>query len=106
MSRAAGQKVGLSGITRFATGLPVTLASDGDNFLVQAQNNGINSTSIDLPNMAIGNLEINNNPRNGKPYFNTALFSPNPLGKGTRPGDRSTARASTTGTWRFTDSSH
>jgi hypothetical protein len=70
----------ISGITRFATGLPVTLASNGDNFLVYAQNNGINSTSIDLPNMAPGNLEINRNPRNGRPYFNTALFSPNALG--------------------------
>jgi hypothetical protein len=70
----------LSGITRWATGLPVTLTNNGDNFLVYAQNNGINSTSIDLPNMAKGNLEINNNPRNGKPYFNTALFTPNALG--------------------------
>ncbi len=70
----------LSGITRFATGLPVTLTSNGDNFLVYAQNSGINSVSIDLPNMAAGNLEINNNPRNGQPYFNTALFSPNALG--------------------------
>jgi hypothetical protein len=70
----------ISGITRFATGLPVTLASNGDNFLVYAQNNGINSISIDLPNLAPGNLEINHNPRNGQPYFNTALFSPNALG--------------------------
>ena len=70
----------ISGITRFATGLPVTLASNGDNFLVYAQNNGINSVSIDLPNMATGNLEINHHPRNGQPYFNTALFSPNALG--------------------------
>lgn len=70
----------ISGITRFATGLPVTLASNGDNFLVYAQNNGINSVSIDLPNVAPGNFEINHNPRNGQPYFNTALFSQNPLG--------------------------
>ena len=70
----------ISGITRFATGLPVTLASNGDNFFVYAQNNGINSVSIDLPNFAPGNLEINHNPRNGQPYFNTALFSPNSLG--------------------------
>jgi hypothetical protein len=70
----------ISGITRFATGLPVTLASNGDNFLVDAQNNGINSVSIDLPNVAPGNLEINHNPRNGQPYFNTSLFSPNSLG--------------------------
>jgi len=70
----------ISGITRFATGLPVTLSSNGDNFLVYAQNNGINSVSIDLPNMAPGNLDINHNPRNGQPYFNTALFTPNALG--------------------------
>jgi hypothetical protein len=70
----------ISGITRLATGLPVTLISNGDNFLVDAQNNGINSLSIDLPNMAPGNLEINHNPRNGQPYFNTVLFSPNSLG--------------------------
>ena len=70
----------ISGITRFATGLPVTLASNSDNFLVSAQNNGINSVGIDLPNMAPGNLEINHNPRNGQQYFNTALFSPNALG--------------------------
>jgi hypothetical protein len=70
----------ISGITRFATGLPVTLTSNGDNFLVYAQNNGINSVSIDLPNMAPGNLDINHNPRNGAPYFNTALFTPNALG--------------------------
>lgn len=70
----------ISGITRFATGLPITLASNSDNFLVYAQNNGINSVSIDLPNMAPGSLEINHNPRNGQPYFSTALFSPNALG--------------------------
>ena len=70
----------VSGITRFASGLPVTLASNGDNFLVDAQNNGINSVSIDLPNVTAGNLEINHNPRNGQPYFNTALFTPNALG--------------------------
>lgn len=70
----------LSGITRFATGLPVTFASYGDNALVYVQNNGVNSVSIDLPNYTPGNLRINHNPRNGLPYFNTALFTPNALG--------------------------
>jgi hypothetical protein len=70
----------LSGITRFASGLPVTFMSFGDNALVNVQNNGVNSVSIDLPNYTPGNLEINQNPRNGKPYFNTALFTPNALG--------------------------
>jgi hypothetical protein len=76
----------VSGITRFATGLPVTFASFGDNALINVQNNGINGISIDLPDVAPGNLQINHNPRNGQPYFNTSLFSPNPLGT---PGDAS-----------------
>ena len=70
----------VSGITRFATGLPVTFASFGDNALVYVQNNGVNSVSIDLPNYTPGDLHINHNPRNGRPYFNTSLFTPNALG--------------------------
>jgi Carboxypeptidase regulatory-like domain len=70
----------LSGITRFASGLPVTFASFGDNALVYVQNNGVNSVSIDLPNYTPGNLEINHNPRNGLPYFNASLFTPNAFG--------------------------
>jgi hypothetical protein len=70
----------ISGITRFATGLPVTFASFGDNALINVQNNGINGVSIDLPDVVPGNLQINHNPRNGQPYFDTTLFSPNALG--------------------------
>jgi hypothetical protein len=70
----------LSGITRFASGLPVTFASSGDNYLVQVQNNGVNATSIDMPNYDGSGYKINHNPRNGKPYFNTAAFTPNALG--------------------------
>jgi hypothetical protein len=70
----------ISGITRFSTGLPVTFASFGDNALVYVQNNGVNSVSIDLPDFHPGSLEINRNPRNGLPLFNTSLFTPNALG--------------------------
>ena len=70
----------VSGITRFASGLPVTFASFGDNALMGVGNNGVNGISIDLPDVVPGNLEINHNPRNGQPYFNTSLFSPNALG--------------------------
>jgi hypothetical protein len=45
-----------------------------------SRNNGVNSVSIDLPNYIPGNLQVNHNPRNGLPYFNTALFTPNALG--------------------------
>lgn len=72
----------VSGVTRFATGLPVTFQSFGDNALVQVQNNGVNSVSIDLPNYnpSLGPLNVNHDPRGNPLAFNTALFTPNPLG--------------------------
>jgi hypothetical protein len=72
----------ISGVTRYATGLPVTFQSFGDNALVQVQNNGVNSVSIDLPNYtpSLGTLNVNHNPRNNPIAFNTTLFSPNALG--------------------------
>jgi hypothetical protein len=72
----------ISGVTRYATGLPVTFQSFGDNALVQVQNNGVNSVSIDLPNYnpSLGSLNVNHDPRNNPLAFNTSLFSPNPLG--------------------------
>jgi len=70
----------VSGITRFATGLPVTFASLGDNALMGVGNNGVNGIGIDLPDVVAGNLEINHDPRKGQPYFDTSLFSPNALG--------------------------
>jgi hypothetical protein len=72
----------ISGVTRFSTGLPVTFQSFGDNALVQVQNNGVNSVSIDLPdyNPALGSLDTNHDPRNNTSAFNTRLFSPNALG--------------------------
>src|SRR5271169_6516967 len=57
----------ISGITRFASGLPVTFASSGDNYLVQVQNNGVNAISIDMPNYDGTGYRINHNPRNGRP---------------------------------------
>ena len=72
----------ISGVTRFSTGLPVTFQSFGDNALVQVQNNGVNSVSIDLPDYSpsLGPLNVNHNPRNNPLAFNTTLFSPNALG--------------------------
>jgi hypothetical protein len=76
----------LSGITRFSTGLPVTLINYGDNSLLGAEPNGINNYGIDEPDVAAGALDLNHNTRNGQPYFNTALFSENALGT---PGNAS-----------------
>ncbi len=72
----------ISGVTRFSTGLPVTFQRFGDNALVQVQNNGVNSVSIDLQDYkpSLGPLDINHNPRNNPLAFNTALFTPNALG--------------------------
>jgi hypothetical protein len=70
----------LFGITRFSTGFPVTLTNFGDTSLWGTQSNGINNLPVDEPSYQGGPLELNHNPRNGKPYFNTALFSVPALG--------------------------
>jgi hypothetical protein len=70
----------LSGITRFSTGVPVTLLNPNDTFLVGSGNNGVNNSAIDQLRFAPGPLDINHDPRNGQPYFNTALFSLPALG--------------------------
>jgi hypothetical protein len=70
----------LSGITRFSTGLPVTLYNNNDTSLLGTIPNGINNNGVDTPNYAQGNLAVNTNPRNGRQAFNTALFSLPELG--------------------------
>jgi hypothetical protein len=70
----------LSGITRFSTGLPVTLINFGDNSLLGSEPNGINNSGIDEPDYSGGPLKLNGNPRNGLSYFDTTQFSENILG--------------------------
>jgi hypothetical protein len=70
----------LSGITRFSSGLPVTLVNFGDNSLLGSEPNGINNFGVDEPDFSGGALDLNRNPRNGRSYFNTAQFSENALG--------------------------
>lgn len=64
----------ISGITTFASGLPVTM-SEGDD-------NSLTGTSADLPNYnpSGGKLIVNKNPRSGLPYFNPDLFTPEAQG--------------------------
>jgi hypothetical protein len=76
----------ISGITRISSGFPVTLSTSGDNSLQGSQPNGVNLKSLDLPDVAPGPLNLNGNPRNGMPYFNTSLFDLNALGT---PGNAS-----------------
>ena len=80
VSRRWGNDWDLSGITRFSTGFPVTLTNFGDTSLWGTQSNGINNLPVDEPSYQEGPLELNHNPRNGKPFFNTALFSVPSLG--------------------------
>jgi len=74
----------LSGVSRFSTGFPVTFTNASDTSLLGTQPNGVNSYGVDLPDMARGALDLNHNPRDGQPYFNTSLFSLPALGS---PGD-------------------
>jgi hypothetical protein len=69
----------LSGITRFATGFPVTLNEQDDNSLLGTGTSGIGG-GVDVPNHTPGNLRFTN-PRTGLSYFNTALFSPEAIGQ-------------------------
>jgi hypothetical protein len=70
----------ISGIARFASGLPVTFYNNSDNSLLGTGPDGVNAFLADLPQMSPGPLKLNGNPRNGQPYFNTSLFSVQPLG--------------------------
>jgi hypothetical protein len=67
--------------TRLTTGLPVTLFDDSDRSLLGTLGNGVNNELLDAPNYSGGPLEINTNPRNGKPAFDIAAFAPEALGQ-------------------------
>ncbi|MCU1308295.1 MAG: Oar protein, partial [Acidobacteriaceae bacterium] len=69
----------LSGITRFSTGLPVTLTETDDRSLLGTSGAGAISLPVDTPNFTPGSLNISD-PRSGKPYFNTSLFTVENLG--------------------------
>jgi hypothetical protein len=71
----------LSGITRFASGFPVTMTNNGDNSLIGTNPNGVNNSSIDEPDYSGGPLHLSRNPRvNGNNYFDATAFSMNALG--------------------------
>jgi len=66
----------LSGVTNFATGLPITMSENDDNSLI-----GANAIPVDVPNFAGGHVLQTTNPRKGGTYFNTSLFSNEQLGQ-------------------------
>ena len=88
----------LSGITRFSTGLPVTLYNNTDSSLLGTFPNGINNNTIDTPYFTPGNLKINHNPSG-----NPGGFQHQPLqhsGSAWEPWAMSRAASSTAPAWR------
>ena len=67
----------LTGITRFTTGLPVTLYNNTDSSLLGSMPNGINNNGVDTPQYTKGDLQIRHNPRGSAAAyaFNASLFS-------------------------------
>jgi hypothetical protein len=75
----------ISGVTRVASGFPVTLSTNGDNSLQGSSPNGVNNRYLDVPDFNGPPLKINSNPRaNGLQYFNANAFTDNAEGT---PGD-------------------
>jgi hypothetical protein len=71
----------LSGITRFASGFPVTMVNNGDNSLIGTNPNGINNSSIDEPDYDGGPIHLGVDPRkDADKFFNTDSFAMNALG--------------------------
>jgi Carboxypeptidase regulatory-like domain len=75
------EQCSLSGTTRFATGLPVTFFDNSDNSLIGTLGNGANNYLLDTPQYTPGPFKINTNGRNGRPAFDTSLFSEETLGQ-------------------------
>ena len=69
----------LSGITRFSTGIPVTLLESDDRSLLGTNGSGPSELPIDTPNFSGGSLTYHD-PRSGQPYFDTSGFSQETVG--------------------------
>ena len=76
----------VTGITRYTTGLPITLNEQDDNSLLGTFCTGPTCSVVDTPNYTPGPLNFAN-PRSGKPYFNTSLFLQEGCFTSTCPGD-------------------
>ena len=76
----------VSGITQFTTGLPVQISAPDDRSLRGSTSISPVGGSTDEPNYTPGEIYADRNPRHRRPYFNTSLFSHEPVGaQGTSP---------------------
>jgi hypothetical protein len=70
----------ITGVTRFTTGLPVRIRENDDRSLLGTRFTGPTGQGIDEPDFVPGPLKITD-PRTAQHYFNTSLFSKEPLGQ-------------------------
>ena len=96
-TETADQRMAISGITRFSTGLPVTLVEHDDHSLLGTSFGG----PIILPGRHSGlrwSARKDRSAKNDGQYFNPAAFTPRRSAwKATPSGDFSTGRGSTIG---------
>jgi hypothetical protein len=78
--RTAFANWNVAGISRFTTGLPVTLLNNNDTSLLGTIPNGINNNGVDTPEWNGASLHINTNPRQGAQVFNAHAFALPTLG--------------------------
>jgi hypothetical protein len=70
----------ISGITRFATGLPVTIVENDDRSLLGTSFGGPITLAVDTPNL-VGPLNITDPRKTGGVYFSSAAFGPSAIGQ-------------------------
>ncbi|HEY6489741.1 MAG: hypothetical protein WCC26_08470 [Terracidiphilus sp.] len=66
--------MGLAGIARFTSGLPVTLLNNNDTSLLGTIPNGINSNGVDTPQWSANGLHLNTNSRTNHAVFDASQF--------------------------------
>ncbi len=71
---------GLAGITRFTSGLPVTLMNNNDTSLLGTIPNGINNNGVDTPAWSGKSLSLHTNPRGGVAVFDASQLTLPALG--------------------------
>ena len=78
--RTAFANWNVAGITRFTTGLPITLLNNNDTSLLGTIPNGINNNGVDTPEWNGSALHLNTNPRRNAAVFNASSFALPTLG--------------------------
>lgn len=77
---AVTEEWAVAGIARFTSGLPITLLNNNDTSLLGTIPNGINNNGVDTPDWSGQSLNLNLNPRDGKPVFDASQLTLPPLG--------------------------